>query len=550
MEPIDRFLKSDYDDVYFAGYNQFSQELINQKSMINRKDFDYILFHLDGSEYFNNYIFTNGDMEKQRRIINYEFQKIIEEIGIYVSNNNNCVFIFSTISITPYYPNTYLDNDPRFSISMIKNQINDTIKQFAKSHLNVMIFDWERIVNHFGYENLYDEKFYYIGRIKYSDYGFSKFSDELISLNIAYLKNIKKIIVLDLDNTLWGGVIGEDGISGINLSEDGIGKAFRDFQRTLKYITDLGIILAICSKNNLSDVKNCFKNHPMMILRFSDFVSKKVNWNDKVTNINEISRELDIGLDSIIFIDDNVVERTLINENIPEVITPQFPEDPVYLNKWFICDVIYKYFPIISLTNEDKNKINQYKFNKERKKISGELDLKSFINNLKINSKIYVDDERFVERTSQLTQKTNQFNMTTKRYSIIDIEKFIKSNKYYVFNLEYEDRFNNEGIVCSSILKINGTSAIIDTFLMSCRVIGRNVEYKFLDQIIEFLDNRKLNLKRLKAQFIPTNKNAVSEKFFSEYGMEIIRRQSNKTLYEIEFQSLFDFRLKNRSIKN
>ena len=550
MEPIDRFLKSDYDEVYFAGYNQFSQELINQKSMINRKDFDYILFHLDGSEYFNNYIFSNGDIEKQRRIINYEFKKLIEEIGIYVSNNNNGVFIFSTISIAPYYPNTYLDNDPRFSISMIKNQINDTIKQFAKSHLNVMIFDWERIVNHFGYENLYDEKFYYIGRIKYSDYGLSKFYDELMSLNIAYLKNIKKIIVLDLDNTLWGGVIGEDGISGINLSEDGIGKAFRDFQRTLKYITDLGIVLAICSKNNLSDVKNCFKNHPMMILRFSDFVSKKINWNDKVTNINEISRELDIGLDSIIFIDDNVVERTLINENIPEVITPQFPKDPVYLNKWFICDVVYKYFPIISLTNEDKNKIKQYKVNKKRKKISGKLDLQSFINNLEINLKIYVDDDRFVDRTSQLTQKTNQFNMTTKRYSTIDIKKFIKSENSYVFNLEYEDRFNNEGIVCTSIVKINGSSAIIDTFLMSCRVIGRNVEYGFLDEIIKYLNNQKFSIKFLKAQFIPTNKNAVSNSFFSKYGLDISSTKDNETEYANNFRALLESRLLNGSIKN
>tara|TARA_B100000315_G_scaffold115019_1_gene105524 strand:- start:907 stop:2550 length:1644 start_codon:yes stop_codon:yes gene_type:complete len=547
MEPVNRFLRSDYDQIYFAGYNQYFLELINENSKINRNKFDYILLHLDGSEFLNNYILSSHDLEQKRELINTDIQKLFEAIKIYVNNNRSCVIIFTTIAINPYYPSTYLDNDPRFSLSMIKNNINDKIKQFGSDYINIIILDWERIVNQFGFENLYDEKFFYIGRIKYSDNGFSKFHNEINNLKSAFLKNIKKIIVLDLDNTLWGGIIGEDGINGINLSEDGIGKAFRDFQKTLKYITDFGIILAICSKNNLNDVKKCFNNHPMMVLKFSDFVSKRINWNDKVTNIKEISNEINIGLDSFIFIDDSIVERTFVNENIPDVITPEFPDDPVYLNKWFICDVIYKYFPIISLTNEDKNKIKQYKFNKERKILSGELDLKSFINNLKINSKIYVDDDRFVERTSQLTQKTNQFNTTTKRYSIIDIEKFIQSNKSYVFNLEYEDRFNNEGIVCSSILKINGTSAIIDTFLMSCRVIGRNVEYKFLDQIIEFLNNSKLNVKKLQAEFIPTNKNAVSENFLSEYGMKITKSENNKTLYENDFQSLFDLRLQKNS---
>tara|TARA_Y100000031_G_scaffold153761_1_gene199728 strand:+ start:248 stop:1891 length:1644 start_codon:yes stop_codon:yes gene_type:complete len=547
MEPVNRFLRSDYDQIYFAGYNQYFLELINENSKINRNKFDYILLHLDGSEFLNNYILSSHDLEQKRELINTDIQKLFEAIKIYVNNNRSCVIIFTTIAINPYYPSTYLDNDPRFSLSMIKNHINDKIKQFGSDYINIIILDWERIVNQFGFENLYDEKFFYIGRIKYSDNGFSKFHNEINNLKSAFLKNIKKIIVLDLDNTLWGGIIGEDGINGINLSEDGIGKAFRDFQKTLKYITDFGIILAICSKNNLNDVKKCFNNHPMMVLKFSDFVSKRINWNDKVTNIKEISNEINIGLDSFIFIDDSIVERTFVNENIPDVITPEFPDDPVYLNKWFICDVIYKYFPIISLTNEDKNKIKQYKFNKERKILSGELDLKSFINNLKINSKIYVDDDRFVERTSQLTQKTNQFNTTTKRYSIIDIEKFIQSNKSYVFNLEYEDRFNNEGIVCSSILKINGTSAIIDTFLMSCRVIGRNVEYKFLDQIIEFLNNSKLNVKKLQAEFIPTNKNAVSENFLSEYGMKITKSENNKTLYENDFQSLFDLRLQKNS---
>ena len=531
MDPIARLFKDDYSDIYLSGFNQYLLELIDKKSTINLKVFDVIFLQLDGSEYFKGHFSTFGDIKNDKISIKKDLNTLLGAIQIYVKGNVKTVFAISTITLEPYFPTTYLENDPEFSIAMVKNYINDEIKTYANDFKNVIILDWERIVNLYGYNNLYDDKYYYLGRIKYSYLGLSKIYDEFRKLRIAYKGKIKKVIVLDLDNTLWGGVIGEDGIDGILLSEDGFGKAFRDFQKTLKFITDLGIILAVCSKNNFNDVKRCLEKHPMMILKMDDFVSMKINWLDKVTNLIDIAEELKLSLDSFILIDDNVVERELVKQNIPDVDTPKFPDDPAYLNKWFISEVLYNYFPKISLTIEDKSKTKQYLINTQRRHISEKMDVKGFINNLDIKFKQYVDDDRFIERTAQLTQKTNQFNMTTKRYTVKDIATFIESKEFFVFDLENEDRFNNEGIVCASIVKVDHDTAIIDTFLMSCRVIGRNVEFNFLDEIIKFLCVMTKGLNILKAEYISTKKNYVAENFYTIYGMKLKGKTKNTILY-------------------
>jgi FkbH-like protein len=260
---------------------------------------------------------------------------------------------------------------------------------------------------------------------------------------------------LDLDNTLWGGIIGEDGIEGIKLSEDGIGKVYRDFQFLIKGLKDIGIPLGIVSKNNINDAKEVFEKHPMMVLKFEDFIIKKINWNNKVDNIKEIAKELNLGVDSFVFIDDNPVERDIVRQYLPEVVVPDFPEKEITeLPEWFINEIIYNYFARTTLTEEDKEKTEQYKSNLERKKLMKKLNIDDFIDSLKIKLNFYVNDKRFIERTAQQTQKTNQFNLTTRRYTVMDIEKFINSEEYIVFNLEYEDKFGNEGIIGTAIVKL------------------------------------------------------------------------------------------------
>ena len=189
----------------------------------------------------------------------------------------------------------------------------------ANEQLNQLSATWQKEIEKNGYENLYDPRFWYLGRIPFNETGFKHLASLLVQTYQAFLKKSKKVLLLDLDNTLWGGVLGEDGLEGIVLSEDGVGKAYRDFQQMLKDLRNKGVLLAAVSKNNVEDVKEVWKNHPMMVLRENDFVAYKINWTDKVENIRSLAGELNLGLDSFVFIDDNPVERERVKQVLPEV---------------------------------------------------------------------------------------------------------------------------------------------------------------------------------------------------------------------------------------
>lgn len=538
IDPIAKQLEEKGNQVYLSGFNQYAPELINKNSTINSKSFDIILMHIDGSDLIRPYFLNSRNTKNIKKSIKDDLRTIFQGINNYTKNHDKVLFVINTLNVEPFYEHTYLENIPSFSLSSLKNYINDQIKEFALTITNLVILDWDRIVSMYGYNHLYNDSFNYLGRIKHSILGFEVMCNELDRLISSYKGKTKKVLVLDLDNTLWGGILGEDGVDGINLSEDGIGRAFRDFQKSLLKIKDYGIILTICSKNNFEDVKNCFDQHPMIVLKLNDFICTKINWNDKVSNIREIASELNLGMDSFVFIDDNPVERDFVKENQPEVSVPSFPKDPANINKWFISEVMYDYFPKLELTSEDKNKTKQYLANIKRKNISEKLDINSYISNLKIQLNTYVNDVRFLERSAQLTQKTNQFNMTTNRYSNKDIQNYIESDDYHIFNLEYIDRFNNEGIIGLSIVKIEDRQAIIDTFLMSCRVIGRNIEYKFLNTIIKYLQKNVKKVKNINAEFLFSKKNSVAKDFYKLCGLELKVKSKEKFIYHSNIDKL------------
>ena len=454
----------------------------------------------------------------------------------YLESRPNTVIVLNNLYLNPYRTETHLDANSEYSFSDIEISLNRKIKEFAKDSPSFIILDWKRAVSFYGYKSLYDIKYWYLGRIKYTKLGFEILNKEFESLLKAYTGKIKKVLVLDLDNVLWGGIIGEDGLDGIKLSEDGIGKAYRDFQKLIKQMKDIGILLTICSKNNLEDVKEVFENHPMMVLNFDDFVSKKINWKNKVTNIKEIADELNLGLDSFVFIDDNPTEREVVRRYLEMVAVPDFPSNPEDLPQWFINDVVFEYFPKISVTKEDMEKTRQYIANIKRKNMSKKLDINEFLRTLEIRIKIYNDDTRFLVRTAQMTQKTNQFNLTTKRYTENDIRNFINNPDWHIFNLEYEDKFGNEGIVGTSIVKVDGKNAYIDSFLMSCRIIGKNVEYVFLYEILKKL--RELGVNNVYAQYIKTRKNSLVKNFYDECGLKNVKVINETVFYEGEIDNI------------
>ena len=503
---------SSVDKIMFSGYNQYLRDLIDPNSFIFKEKIDYIFLHLDGEELLSNEIYSL----KKHNVLK-EIDTLVLAINKYLEQFPLTTFIISQINFPPFSFSTYIISSSTVeTILSVEIKINKKLYEFSRKNKNIIIFDFKRIINFFGYSELYDDKYWYLGRIKYSYKGFEVLTKELLSLINAHKGKSKKVLILDIDNTLWGGIIGEDGINGIKLSEDEVGKCYRDFQKAIKSLKDIGVLLALCSKNNESDVMEVFAKHPMMVLKEDDFIIKKINWNNKVENIIEISDELNLGLDSFVFIDDNPVERNLIVTNLKQVSVPEFPDEITNLKKWFLSEIVYQFFPKISVSIEDTDKLNQYQRNIKRAKLSDKLDMDSFIESLEIELKVYINPDSIISRLSQLSQKTNQFNLTTKRYSENDIINFLQSSDFDVFALDYSDKFGKEGVIGELIVKLDRDVAKIELLLLSCRVIGRNIEFSFLSEVLKFLQKKGIN--KIQAEYFATGRNELVKDLYKICG--------------------------------
>jgi FkbH-like protein len=328
----------------------------------------------------------------------------------------------------------------------------------------------------------------------------------------------KKCIVLDCDNTLWGGVVGEDGTHGIKLGMDYPGICFSSFQKHLQMLSRKGIILAICSKNNLKDVEDVWKNNPNQILTDKTVSAYRINWQDKASNIKSIAEELNIGLDSFVFIDDNPVERGLVKQFLPEVEVPEFPEKPYELLDFF-WKIYHEYFDAYELSEEDLKKTEQYKenfFRNESKKAFGDMD--SYLASLDIEIDVNEVHEGNLLRIAQMTQKTNQFNLTTKRYTEDDLRALI-TNGAKIYGANVKDKFGDNGITIACIVKDHPEFLEVDSYLLSCRILGRDIEKVTLLKIIYNIN--QYSDKPVKASFIPTRKNMMASEFLDQVGFKL-----------------------------
>lgn len=419
--------------------------------------------------------------------------------------------------------------DDDFLIKLAINRFNEEIILLAQNNANVKVLDIDEFFNNYDKDKLIDWKYYYLFQTTINPklasafrLWFSKKIDEI------ELKR-KKCIVLDLDNTLWGGVLGEDGIDSIKIGGDYPGKAFQYFQESLIELSKHGIIITISSKNNENDVLELWDKNPNVILKNEYITSYRINWKSKDENIKELANELNIGLDSFVFIDDSNVERELVRNMLPEVEVPDFPEHP-YMLPVFFESLLHKYFRIYSITDEDKSKSKQYKENAERTKaMKSYVKMDDFLYSLNIVVEINVVNQFNKLRIAQMTQKTNQFNLTTKRYTESDIDKFIVK-KWSIYCANVLDKFGDNGITGVIILEHNNKNVFIDSYLLSCRVLGRGIEFEFLNSILKHLQS--LGVETVYAQYIPTKKNEQVADFYDLMGFELIDEYNKK--YKID----------------
>ena len=408
-----------------------------------------------------------------------------------------------------YWSTPLTDDDHRLQEAVAG--YNAALQERRKDSPNLKVLDISEFTGNYPKEAILDWKYYFISQMGLNP----KLSGDFLSWWQRKLDGIalkrKKCLVLDLDNTLWGGVLGEDGISGIKIGGDYPGKAFSFFLKSLLELSRAGVILAVCSKNNEEDVYEAWEKNPYLILRKEHFSTWRINWTDKATNLKSMAEELNIGLDSFVFVDDNPSERELVRQLLPMVAVPDFPSQPYGLPAFF-NQILSDYFKVYSVTEEDRNKVAQYKANAARRQSRQAFsDFGAFLTSLELHLTVEPLNEFNITRVAQMTQKTNQFNLTTRRYTESDIRKMADEGMR-IRCLSVSDRFGDDGITGVAIL--DGDR--IDSFLLSCRILGKGIETAFLKSVLSEL--RESGCDTVRADYYPTAKNGQVAEFYDHNG--------------------------------
>ena len=353
-------------------------------------------------------------------------------------------------------------------------RINRGLRALAGEYRGVYILDYHALVARHGRERWGDARKWLTVRLPVASANLPHLAAEWLRFLHPLAGKVAKCVAVDLDNTLWGGVIGEDGMNGIRLGAEYPGAAFQELQRALLDLSRRGILLAVCSKNNPADAMEALSGHPGMLLQPRDFAAMRINWNDKARNLREIAGELNIGLDTIAFLDDNPVERQQVREQAPEAIVIRLPEDPMdYARAVRDCP----WFERLALSDEDRRRGAYYAAQRQRVELERSVTSKEdFYRGLDQVAEIAPVNAQTLARVSQLTQKTNQFNLTTRRYTEQQIAGMAAAPNWRVWSLRVKDRYADNGLVGVAIARVDGEVCEIDSFLMSCRVIGRTLE--------------------------------------------------------------------------
>jgi FkbH-like protein len=369
-----------------------------------------------------------------------------------------------------------------------------------------------------GRDSFFDRRYWYTAQYPFTAESACEVARRVVGVGVALKTPRAKVLVVDADNTLWGGVVGEDGIDGISLGPDYPGAAFRDFQRRILDFQQRGLILALCSKNNMPDVAQILREHPHQMLRDEHFAACRVNWLSKVENLVSLADELKLGLDSFIFVDDSAHECAAVRHSLPDVEVIQTPARPVDIPT---CLDHVARLEVLTLTNEDVVKTELYAQERRRREfgeaLNGSSAADQYLARLEMTMLISLNDVNHLSRLSQLTQKTNQFNLTTRRYDEEQMKTFILSDEWLVADFSLADVFGDSGIVGLALLRILSERQVeLDTFLMSCRVIGREAEGAFLHALLRHLSD--LGVDTVLADFVPSAKNAPAKSFLSDHG--------------------------------
>jgi FkbH-like protein len=386
-----------------------------------------------------------------------------------------------------------------------------------RAPLYITIHDVEALAANAGRRLWANERFFLQAKMPCAPEHLVEYAHSVSSILAAQRGVSRKCLVLDLDNTLWGGVIGDDGIGGIRIGQgDPESEAFLSFQRYVKALQMRGVILAVCSKNDELIAREVFEKHPDMILRLDDISCFVANWTDKATNLRNIAKQLNIGLDSLVFVDDNPAERSIIRQMVPEVAVPEVSLDPI---EFIEALERHRYFQVVTLGSEDFKRTEYYRTNAQRAEIQASAGgIEDFLRSLNMTAIIRPIQTTTLERSTQLINKSNQFNLTTRRRNAAEIMALTQSPDWVTVTVSLKDRFGDNGLISVLLGHVRQDVLEIDTWLMSCRVLKRGVEIFLLNYLCEAAQSR--GLKYIQGEYIPTAKNDLVRNHYGELGFE------------------------------
>ena len=487
---------------------------------------------LDFAEY-NNLIMSFNKLDDYDLLIlliflqDYNFENKENIFDLIINNltvslkKNKLIFI----AISSYFYNNLIRVSKKQPSNIISfNNFKSNLYDISIHNPNLFIIDLDVIYSKLGYENIFDSRNWYYSHLRLSQKGIQITDEAFSSVINRSLEPEKKLLILDCDNTLWGGVIGEDDLNGLIIGNEGIGLAYKEFQLAIKKLKSEGLILAICSKNYEKDVNFVFENHKEMVLTKNDIVISKINWDEKTENIKNIANDLSIGLNSIVFWDDNPLEREKVKIALPEVCVVEVPKE---INLWPQLILESNLFAKSNLSKEDITKTEQYKMREKFKKIEKKTFNKfKFLKQIGLKPSIKKLTTNDLSRAIQLCKKTNQFNLSTKRYSEKDLLIFLQDNSYDLFIISAVDRFGDHGKIGLAIIKYQIDNAFLDSFILSCRILGRYIEFWLLQTLINKIKQKKIGT--LLIEYKKTERNVIVKDFLDSCKFILKKELLNK----------------------
>ncbi len=513
--------------VFDADYNQIDAQVMDNNSELYQMTPDFTLFWLCTEKLYEAFCQSTNRSDFANQIIMY-----LEGYWNRVNQQYKTTILqFNFTQIDDRIFGNY-GNKTQDSFLFQIRKLNYLLMEKCTQYKNVFIIDIEYLQQIYGEDGIKENKMYYIAKMPLSTKILPEVAKQTIDVIKAMKGKMKKCVILDLDNTLWGGVIGDDGLENIQIGELGLGHAFSEFQMWLKELQKRGIILAVCSKNEEVVAKEPFLHHPEMVLHMEDIAMFVANWEDKASNIKKIQDTLNIGMDSIVFFDDNPFERNLVKSMIPDITVPDLPEDP---SQYLEYVKLLNLFETAAYSETDKNRTKQYQEEIGRVNLQKQFSSYSeYLESLEMVAEAKPFDKFHFSRIAQLTQRSNQFNLRTVRYTEQEIEQLAKEKEHLTLYFTLKDKFGDYGLISVVVLdKQPENTLFISEWLMSCRVLKRGMEEFILDEIIRTAEEN--GFKKVIGEYIRTPKNNMVSELYKKMGFHEVekdRYEVNVTEYE------------------